>query len=80
MRSFLHSVETSLETNLSHGIARDIAQGMALLHSKNAIHGDLKSSNVLLTRENRAKVSYVYMFADDLVTSAATSQGALNSS
>ena len=40
----------------SRGIVRDICTGMAFLHSKNTVHGDLKSANVLLDGDGRAKV------------------------
>lgn len=38
-------------------IALDIVQGMAYLHARNVIHRDLKLSNILLDRNNRAKIS-----------------------
>ena len=37
-------------------IIGDICAGMAFLHSKNTVHGDLKSANVLLDGDDRAKV------------------------
>ncbi|CAN0262245.1 unnamed protein product, partial [Hapterophycus canaliculatus] len=40
----------------SRRIIRDICAGMAFLHSKNTVHGDLKSANVLLDGDGRAKV------------------------
>lgn len=38
-------------------IALDICCGMAYLHSRQILHRDLKLSNVLITKEGRAKVS-----------------------
>ncbi|CAM9996955.1 unnamed protein product, partial [Ectocarpus sp. 4 AP-2014] len=40
----------------SRCIIRDICTGMAFLHSKKTVHGDLKSSNVLLDGGGRAKI------------------------
>lgn len=57
LRAFLSAGTDPLENPLPQGLARDIAKGMQFLHSKNAIHGDLKSPNVLLTGDKRAKVS-----------------------
>ncbi|CAN0382305.1 unnamed protein product, partial [Hapterophycus canaliculatus] len=55
--AFLKEARHPLEKPVAYELARDIARGMQLLHSKKAIHGDLKSPNVLLTRENRAKIA-----------------------
>ncbi|CAN0245699.1 unnamed protein product, partial [Scytosiphon promiscuus] len=41
----------------SRRIVGDICAGMAFLHSKNTIHGDLKSANVLLDGDGRAKIA-----------------------
>ncbi|CAM9164639.1 unnamed protein product, partial [Hapterophycus canaliculatus] len=41
----------------SRRIIRDICTGMAFLHSKNTVHGDLKSANVLLDGDGRAKIA-----------------------
>lgn len=60
LRAFLNGARRPLENSVAFGLARDIAKGMQFLHSKKAIHGDLKSPNVLLNRENRAKVSAVH--------------------
>ncbi|CAM9095757.1 unnamed protein product, partial [Hapterophycus canaliculatus] len=43
----------------SRRIIGDICTGMAFLHSKNTVHGDLKSANVLLDGDGRAKVIIV---------------------
>lgn len=40
----------------SRRIIRDMCAGMAFLHSKDCVHGDLKSANVLLDGAGRAKV------------------------
>ncbi len=40
-------------------MALDIAAGLAHLHASNVMHRDLKSKNVLLTREWRAKLADV---------------------
>ncbi|CAM9241803.1 unnamed protein product [Scytosiphon promiscuus] len=41
----------------SRRIIGDICTGMAFLHSKNTVHGDLKSGNVLLDGDGRAKIA-----------------------
>ena len=38
-------------------ILRDTAEGMEFLHEKGMIHRDLKSLNILLTEDNRAKIA-----------------------
>eukprot|EP00904_Undaria_pinnatifida_P003328 jgi/Undpi1/12997/HiC_scaffold_7.g02661.m1 len=51
---------TSIEKRLvlvSRRIIRDIAEGMSFLHRKKTWHGDLKSLNVLLDANDRAKIS-----------------------
>ncbi|CAN0158219.1 unnamed protein product, partial [Ectocarpus sp. 4 AP-2014] len=40
----------------SRRLIRDICTGMAFLHSKKTVHGDLKSANVLLDGDGRAKI------------------------
>ncbi|CAM9406648.1 unnamed protein product, partial [Ascophyllum nodosum] len=41
----------------ARGVMKDICSGMAFLHGKGAIHGNLKSSNVLLDHSGLAKVT-----------------------
>jgi receptor-interacting serine/threonine-protein kinase 5 len=38
-------------------ICMDIASGLAFLHAEGVIHADLKSPNVLLDKDNHAKLS-----------------------
>lgn len=38
-------------------IAREIASGMDFLHSKQIIHRDLKTANILITDDYHAKVT-----------------------
>ena len=45
----------------SRRIIKDICTGMAFLHSKETVHGDLKSANVLLDGGGRAKVLMVVL-------------------
>ncbi|CAN0440097.1 unnamed protein product, partial [Discosporangium mesarthrocarpum] len=45
-----------LVLGLAHSLALDVALGMEYLHSKEILHGNLKSPNVLLAMDNRAKV------------------------
>ena len=47
----------SFSWGLRIAILSDIAEGMAFLHSKNMIHRDLKSLNVLLDDMGRAKIA-----------------------
>ena len=40
-------------------IALDVARGLFFLHSRRIVHNDVKSPNVLLTRECLAKIADV---------------------
>jgi Ran GTPase-activating protein (RanGAP) involved in mRNA processing and transport len=54
--NILHSPE-DLNWGVRQQIAIDIAYGLAFLHDKNILHKDVKSLNVLLTEQLRAKLS-----------------------
>ena len=54
--SFLRHSEERLPEARAREIIEDVCAGMAFLHHKNAVHGDLKSTNILLDGEGRVKV------------------------
>ena len=56
LRELLQGSTEPLADEHAHRIIRDICLGMAFLHRKRTIHGDLKSPNILLDWTGRAKV------------------------
>eukprot|EP00903_Cladosiphon_okamuranus_P009885 g9389.t1 len=54
--TLLRKDKKPLPEEQARGIIGDVCAGMAFLHSKNTIHGDLKSANVLLDGGGRAKI------------------------
>eukprot|EP00903_Cladosiphon_okamuranus_P015102 g13969.t1 len=56
LRNMLRSAEEPLPEEQCRQIFRDICTGMAFLHSKKTVHGDLKSANILLDGRGRAKI------------------------
>ncbi|CAM9307947.1 unnamed protein product [Laminaria digitata] len=56
LRTLLNISDEPLPDEQSRQIIRDICMGMAFLHSKKTVHGDLKSANVLLDSAGRAKI------------------------
>lgn len=56
LRSFLKNSEERLPEAQARRLIADVCAGMSFLHSRNAVHGDIKSANVLLDGEGRAKV------------------------
>ena len=56
LRTLLKS-EEKISYDKSFQIIGDICAGMDFLHSKNIIHGDLKSANVILDGSGRAKIA-----------------------
>ncbi|CAN0344511.1 unnamed protein product [Ectocarpus sp. 6 AP-2014] len=55
--TLLRKSKKALPGQQSRRIIRDICTGMAFLHGKNTVHGDLKSANVLLDGDGRAKIA-----------------------
>lgn len=58
LRNMLKNSEQPLPEEQSRQIIRDICAGMAFLHLKKTVHGDLKSVNILLDGGGRAKVCW----------------------
>lgn len=56
LRAFLKSAGGLLPEAQMRRIIGDVCAGVAFLHGKNTVHGDLKSANVLLDGAGRAKV------------------------
>ncbi|CAM9718817.1 unnamed protein product, partial [Ectocarpus sp. 8 AP-2014] len=55
LRAMLKNSEQPLPEDKCRQIIYDVCAGMAFLHSKATVHGDLKSANVLLDGRGRAK-------------------------
>lgn len=55
--TFLRNVGAPLADEHTRRIIRDVYTCMKFMHSKQTLHGDLKSANVLLDEVGRAKVS-----------------------
>lgn len=57
LRHRLRKATRPLEEGTLRGIVRDVCSGMAFLHDKQTVHGDLKSANVLFDGDGKAKVN-----------------------
>lgn len=51
-----HHCVDMLAWNQRLSLLLDVASGMEFLHSRNYVHGDLRSPNVFVTSDNRAKI------------------------
>ena len=58
LRTLLKGALKPLEESHARQIIGDVCAGMAFLHQKKTIHGDLKSPNVLFDGTGRAKVGH----------------------
>lgn len=56
LRHRLRRAKEPLDGRVLRQIVRDVCCGMAFLHAKATVHGDLKSANVLFNGAGRAKV------------------------
>lgn len=54
----LRVAEEQLPVERARLIIGDICAGIVYLHSKRTVHGDIKSANILLDRNGRAKVRF----------------------
>lgn len=61
--AFLKTLTGPLPAEHARRIICDVCAGVAFFHSKDAVHGDLKSANVLLDGAGRAKVRQPRPFA-----------------
>jgi serine/threonine protein kinase len=61
----LRQKELQLDIHTKLRIAIDIAEAMEFLHSKNIVHRNLKSANILLSR-NAAKVYFHFPSSSQL--------------
>lgn len=55
----LRAAEEQLPLESARLIIGDICAGIVYLHSKRTVHGDIKSANILLDRNGRAKVRFL---------------------
>lgn len=53
----LHEKDEPLDWGERESVSREIIAGLFYLHSKNIIHGNFKTQNILITEKNHAKIS-----------------------
>lgn len=68
LRNMLKNSEKPLPEEQCRQMIRDICTGMAFLHSKKTVHGDLKSANILLDGHGRAKVRWACVLVHHCTT------------
>uniref|UniRef100_A0A6B2LNJ3 Protein kinase domain-containing protein n=1 Tax=Arcella intermedia TaxID=1963864 RepID=A0A6B2LNJ3_9EUKA len=56
LEKYILSEKDKIDPKIRIRILFDIANGLNYLHNNKVIHADLKSLNILLTDENRAKI------------------------
>ena len=66
LRTMLSNCEHPLPEQQSRQIIGDICAGMTFLHSKETVHGDLKSANALLDGAGRVKVRVWLCMKNDM--------------
>ncbi|CAM9095208.1 unnamed protein product [Ectocarpus sp. 6 AP-2014] len=59
LRAMLKNSKQPLSGDKCRQVIQDVCAGMAFLHSKSTVHGDLKSANVLLDGRGRAKACWI---------------------
>jgi serine/threonine protein kinase/Tfp pilus assembly protein PilF len=55
-RNLWNAIQTGLDQNLKLRIAEQVADVLVVAHEKGVVHRDIKSTNVMLTRDGDAKV------------------------
>lgn len=66
LRLLLREALEPLDEMHARRIIADVCAGMAFLHQKETIHGDLKSPNVLFDAAGRAKVRHAALHVEEL--------------
>ena len=75
----LRDTEISLTWSRRFTIATDIGKGLTYLHGQNVIHRDLKSLNILIAKDDTAKITDFGLAKIKLETSSKTTSSAPHS-